>query len=155
MEPMQWELFVPIIFSLTLTQVAGTDIAQLFALSDSIGMQRTSKFIEICTAITVVTSGVVVYFAWGTDFPNPVGHEKDVFTSYMTSVLVQVLIASPGIALIVIAFWQVIRWLALAVFQDLVLYSWSLLPWSRSSDDGFGAPNGAMTPCPQCQRGWT
>lgn len=124
MAPSQWEILVPIVFVLTLTQVGGSGIAKLFSLSESIAMQRFSKFVEICTAFTVVMSGAIVYFAWGTDFPDPHGHEKEVATSFISIALVPALIASPITILMAIGMWRVVQWMVLGFFDDVIHPLW-------------------------------
>ncbi|MCS4255826.1 hypothetical protein M2405_004129 [Rhodococcus erythropolis] len=109
---------------LTLTQVGGSGIAKLFSLSESISMQRFSKFVEICTAFTVVMSGAIVYFAWGTDFPNPRGHEKEVATSFISVALVPALIASPITTLMTIGVWRVVQLMVLRFFDDVIRPLW-------------------------------
>lgn len=134
MKPLQWEVLVPIVFALTLTQVGGAGVAKLFALSNAETMQRVSKVIEICTAYTVVVSGSVLYFAWGSLFPDPGAHGKEMLSAFLSQVLLPALATSPIAVTGVIGSWQLLRWTVVEFHRDVVIPSWELArhDWRRS-----------------------
>lgn len=122
MKPVQWE--VPVVFALTLTQIGGSGVAKLFTLSDAAAMQKASKFVEICTAFTVVVSGAVIYFAWGEEFQDPDSHGKELVTAFASVVLLPTLVMSPLAVTVVIGAWQLVRWMVVEFHRGVVVVIW-------------------------------